>query len=681
MPILSSVLPSVGMSQQDPAFRAEYEAYSARRAAEGLPKVSYRNYLRQWRRSDEGHAARGEPPLEKGGKGGKGGVTPPPPPPKRRQELAEGGEAPPAVKVKGGETPLETAGTLKAQPKVQDSQARQASSVLEAAGYPEFPDHIATCGGSIADINQGRLTVAATKKLIEGLSPCTEPNTDIADALMSSFLRTRRGLAGEELLPKLGKAVAFPGNWFKFDYSAPNCLKAGAENQYVGFHGTHLECLHAIISTGRLLPSDPGIPGTRAFTDRNGVYLHKPINRHLAENYSSLTRYGARHIFVKPCVEVVYDIRGSLKAGKQTNQVIQDFDSVQIVAIHLRIATQQSLQPSEYLMDWSGSLELPLQAAVSAFEALGLGDRLSVPTAPTVPPGGVTPLGETKSGETPSSSSQSVTHEPSSHSRGQVGSIGNLATVDEMPMEILEWLGEEGSLGSFREDAKNPESTLAFSISKGLAACLRHNHKPRIHVNEAGWAKLSEVLFWPRIAETSATAGDILEVVRSNQKQRYQLGIRQDGPYFIRAVQGHSRTEVGEENLLEPVSEEQLPDTLLHGTSWNAYESIQQRGLLPGRAQTTGGKGGRQGGKWREGRQHVHFFSDAGGTSGQREGSTMLVRISTRKASEQGVRFLISRNGVYLTPDEVPPICITSFQSLRTGDLYDRDGERIPRSG
>ena len=440
-------------------------------------------------------------------------------------------------------------------------------------------------------------------------------------------------------------------------------------------------CLHAIISTGRLLPSDPGIPGTRAFTDRNGVYLHKPINRHLAENYGSLTRYGARHIFVKSCVEVVYDIRGSLKAGKQTNQVIQDFDSVQIVAIHLRIVTQQSLQPSEYLMEWSGSLELPLQAAVSAFEALGLGDRLPAPAVPAVSSGGDTPLREIKSGDTPSGSSQSAPTEFAPHTRGPEGRAGNLASVPEASNTVLEWLGEEGSLGPFREDAKHPESTLAFSISKGLAACLRHNHKPRIHVNEAGWAKLSDVLFWPRITETSATAGDVLEVVRSNQKQRYQLGVQQDGPYFIRAVQGHSRPEVGEENLLEPVSEEQLPDTLLHGTSWNAYESIQQRGLVPGRAQSTGGKGGRHGGRWREGRQHVHFFSDSGGISGQREGSTMLVRISTRKAAEQGVRFLLSRNGVYLTPDEVPPICITSFQSLRTGDLYDRDGERIPSSG
>ena len=669
------------MSQQDPAFRTEYEAYSARRAAEGLPKVSYRNFLRQWRRSEEGHAARGDPPLETGGKGGKGGVTPPPPPPKRRQGTTEGGDAPPSVKVKGGDTPPTQSAALLMQPSIPENQARQASSVLESAGYPDFPDHIPTCGGTIADINQGRLTVAATKKLIDGLTPCTEPTAEIADALMHSFLRTRRGLSGEELLPRLGKATSFPNNWFRFEFQAPNSLQAGEENCYVGYHGTHLECLHAILSTGRLLPSNPEIPGTRSFTDRHGVYLHKPLNRHLAENYSSLTRYGARHIFVKPCVEVVYDIRGSLKAGKQTNQVIQDFDSVQIVAIHLRIATQQSLQPSEYLMEWSGSLELPLQAAVSAFEALGLGDRLSSSSAPTLPPGGVTPQGGAKRGETPSSSTQPMMYESRPQASDQAGSMGRLATVDETPMDIVEWLGVEGSLGSFREDSKNPESPLAFSISKGLAACLRHNHKPRIHVTAAGWANLSDVLSWPRIEETSATAGDVLEVVRNNQKQRYQLGQQRDGTYFIRAVQGHSRAEVGEENLLEPVSEENLPDTLLHGTSWNAYESIQQRGLIPGRVQTTGGKGGRKGGKWREGRQHVHFFSDAGGVSGQREGSTMLVRISTRKASEQGVRFLISRNGVYLTPDEVPPLCITSFQSLRTGDLYGRDGERIPLSG
>ena len=63
---------------------------------------------------------------------------------------------------------------------------------------------------------------------------------------------------------------------------------------------------------------------------------------------------------------------------------------------------------------------------------------------------------------------------------------------------------------------------------------------------------MEEVLAWPRISETSATSGDLLEIVRSNKKQRYQLGLRSDGCRFIRAVQGHSRAEVGEENFREP---------------------------------------------------------------------------------------------------------------------------------
>ena len=133
--------------------------------------------------------------------------------------------------------------------------------MLADAGCPEFPDYVPSCGGTIADINSGRLTVAATKKLIEGLSPCKEPDADIANALMASFPRTRKGLAGEDLSPKLGSAVAFPGNWFKFAYTAPNRLDAAEDQQHTGFHGTHLECLHAILSTGHLLPSDPGLPG------------------------------------------------------------------------------------------------------------------------------------------------------------------------------------------------------------------------------------------------------------------------------------------------------------------------------------------------------------------------------------------------------------------------------------
>ena len=71
--------------------------------------------------------------------------------------------------------------------------------------------------------------------------------------------------------------------------------------------------------------SAPELEGTRSFEGRGGVHLHKPMNRHLAEGYSSLLRFGARHLFVQPCIEVRYDPQGSMKAGKKTNQVIQTF--------------------------------------------------------------------------------------------------------------------------------------------------------------------------------------------------------------------------------------------------------------------------------------------------------------------------------------------------------------------
>ncbi|CAE7875098.1 unnamed protein product [Symbiodinium microadriaticum] len=125
-----------------------------------------------------------------------------------------------------------TAGQL-AQQQALEIQERHASKVLADAGCPEFPDYVPSCGGTIADINSGRLTVAATKKLIEGLSPCKEPDADIANALMASFPRTRKGLAGEDLSPKLGSAVAFPGNWFKFAYTAPNRLDAAEASEYL----------------------------------------------------------------------------------------------------------------------------------------------------------------------------------------------------------------------------------------------------------------------------------------------------------------------------------------------------------------------------------------------------------------------------------------------------------------
>ena len=264
---------------------------------------------------------RGEIRLEKGG---KGGVTPPLPPPKRRQDGTEGGGAPPAVKAKGGETPREASTAQAAQRQALQERELEAAQTLAKAGYP---DHKPSCRSR------------------QKPSPA-----------LTSFLRTRKGLNGEDLVSKLGPVTAHPGHWYKFPFSAPNKLDISDDQADTGFHGTHLECMRAILATGMLLPSDPGIIGTRAFADRGGVYLHGPSiaispkiiarSPDMAPNASSLN----------------ISSRFASMQGEQSY-----FDSVKIVAVHLRIATKENLRVSEYLMEWAGALELPLSSAKQAF--------------------------------------------------------------------------------------------------------------------------------------------------------------------------------------------------------------------------------------------------------------------------------------------------------------------------
>ena len=49
----------------------------------------------------------------------------------------------------------------------------------------------------------------------------------------------------------------------------------------------------------------------------------------------------------------------------------------------------------------------------------------------------------------------------------------------------------------------------------------------------------------------------------------------------MRAVQGHSRSDVHDDDLLERCTEETLPGVLLHGTKWHLYEAIRDQGILP----------------------------------------------------------------------------------------------------
>ena len=76
--------------------------------------------------------------------------------------------------------------------------------------------------------------------------------------------------------------------------------------------------------------------------------------------------------------------------------------------------------------------------------------------------------------------------------------------------------------------------------------------------------------FQPQVRD--ATPGDLLEIARNNAKLRYEMGFRpSDRTYYMRAVQGHSRTDVFDEDLLERYTEESLPEVLLHGTTQRTH--------------------------------------------------------------------------------------------------------------
>ena len=137
------------------------------------------------------------------------------------------------------------------------------------------------------------------------------------------------------------------------------------------------------------------------------------------------------------------DPAGSTKRGKKTNQLIYEYDSVRISAFHLQIATKSELKQGEYLREWAGTLEVPLSAALEAFEALGL--NLGLNTGDSQPstssqPGGVTPHGY-QGGDAPPTSGST--------------SLAPVISAPD-PDKISEWMGEPGSLGEIYPGRSGP---------------------------------------------------------------------------------------------------------------------------------------------------------------------------------------------------------------------------------
>lgn len=160
---------------------------------------------------------------------------------------------------------------------------------------------------------------------------------------------------------------------------------------------------------------------------------------------------------------------------------------------------------------------------------------------------------------------------------------------------------------------------------KFLALILRHNpEKLNIELDKYGWANIKDLI------NSGQFTFEILEkIVEENDKGRFIFDEKKDK---IRALQGHSiNIDLG----LKPI---QPPEILFHGTAKAFKDSIFKNGINKGK------------------RQYVHLSSDvetAINVGSRRDKFPMILSISAKKMYDDGYKFYLSENKVWLT-DFVP---------------------------
>jgi len=165
--------------------------------------------------------------------------------------------------------------------------------------------------------------------------------------------------------------------------------------------------------------------------------------------------------------------------------------------------------------------------------------------------------------------------------------------------------------------------------SKFLSLVLRHKPEEiNIQLNENGWANVDELI------EKSNAHGIVLdielleEIVFTNDKKRFSFN--EDGT-MIRANQGHSvEIDLALTSCIPP-------ENLYHGTVGKFIDAIKQTGLQ------------------KMNRQYVHLCKDIETAKkvGARRGKPIILIIDSNKMHQNGYKFFVSENGVWLT-DNVP---------------------------
>jgi putative RNA 2'-phosphotransferase len=175
------------------------------------------------------------------------------------------------------------------------------------------------------------------------------------------------------------------------------------------------------------------------------------------------------------------------------------------------------------------------------------------------------------------------------------------------------------------------EDKQIMNLSKSLSYWLRHRPDSiGITLSKEGWTDVQELIEKAK-DEVTITFEDIQEVVDKCDKQRFALS---EDLTQIRANQGHNK-DVDVKITFKEIT---APPVLYHGTVDKFMDSINKKGLIP------------------MNRHHVHLSKDVETASkvGSRRGKPVILVINSQKMQDEGFRFFISENGVYLT-ETVPP--------------------------
>lgn len=167
------------------------------------------------------------------------------------------------------------------------------------------------------------------------------------------------------------------------------------------------------------------------------------------------------------------------------------------------------------------------------------------------------------------------------------------------------------------------------NISRFLSLVLRHEpSKIDIQLDENGWISVEELLLKLNKFGYTINIDGLNEIVETNDKQRFSFNDNKDK---IRANQGHSI------NVDLELKETKPLDILYHGTGLKFVDSILEQGLN------------------KQERHHVHLSSniETAETIGKRKGKHVIFKISAKEMFDDGYKFYLSENNVWLT-DDVP---------------------------